>query len=75
MHVAYLYISENKLSGEIPEVLGSCTSLVVLDLHGNLLQGNIFQSLSYLKGTEDISLSQNNLTGKIPTCLQAFPSL
>ncbi|XP_028961761.1 probable LRR receptor-like serine/threonine-protein kinase At3g47570 [Malus domestica] len=75
LNIVFLDVSENKLSGEIPQSLGSCTSLRSLHLSGNSLQGTIPKSLSSLRGIEDCDLSHNNLSGIIPNYLESFPFL
>ncbi|XP_058070975.1 probable LRR receptor-like serine/threonine-protein kinase At3g47570 [Magnolia sinica] len=65
-------ISENKLSGEIPNTLGKCQSMELLYMHGNWFQGTIPESLKNLKGIKGLDLSRNNLSGQIPKYLEEF---
>ncbi|XP_058109239.1 probable LRR receptor-like serine/threonine-protein kinase At3g47570 [Magnolia sinica] len=65
-------VSENKLSGEIPDTLGKCQSMELLYMHGNLFQGTIPESLRNLKGIIELDLSRNNLSGQIPKYLEEF---
>ncbi|KAI3809443.1 hypothetical protein L1987_25416 [Smallanthus sonchifolius] len=58
-----------KLQGNIPTSLSSCTSLSSLSLKGNLFQGMIPSSLSSLKGLRTLDISHNNLSGQIPQFL------
>ena len=63
-----IYLSINKISGEIPNVMGNLKSLVLLNLSNNMLIGNIPSSLGKLSNLEvlDFSLNNLNLSGKIP---------
>ncbi|KAL0008879.1 hypothetical protein SO802_010381 [Lithocarpus litseifolius] len=60
------YLSQNKISGPIPEKLGNLACLTVLDLSENQLSGQIPLQLGLLKLTL-LNLSSNHLTGRIPT--------
>uniref|UniRef100_A0A6N2NAJ5 non-specific serine/threonine protein kinase n=1 Tax=Salix viminalis TaxID=40686 RepID=A0A6N2NAJ5_SALVM len=55
--------------GEIPHSLGSCASLEILSLKGNLFKGSIPESLSSLRALGVLDLSHNNLSGQIPKLL------
>ncbi|KAI5432005.1 hypothetical protein KIW84_035949 [Lathyrus oleraceus] len=59
-------ISSNKMSGEIPKVIGDLKGLVLLNLSNNNLIGSIPNSLGKLSNLEALDLSRNNLSGKIP---------
>lgn len=59
-------ISSNKISGEIPKVIGDLKGLVSLNLSNNMLIGSIPSSLGKLSNLEALDLSLNNLSGKIP---------
>ncbi|XP_058739178.1 receptor-like protein 9DC3 [Vicia villosa] len=59
-------ISSNKISGEIPKVIGELKGLVLLNLSNNNLVGSIPSSLGKLSNLEALDLSLNNLSGKIP---------
>ncbi|CAH1438698.1 unnamed protein product [Lactuca virosa] len=54
-----LDLSHNNLSGNIPSSLGGCTSLVFLNLKGNLFQG-------MLTLLEYVDLSFNDFEGEVP---------
>ncbi|XP_019168518.1 PREDICTED: LRR receptor-like serine/threonine-protein kinase GSO2 isoform X2 [Ipomoea nil] len=64
-----LDIRDNKLSGEIPRWMGRLTSLVQLTLSKNHLEGHIPIEFCNLKSLSILDLSENNLTGSIPSCL------
>jgi len=59
-------ISSNKISGDIPQVIGDLKGLVLLNLSNNLLNGSIPSSLGNLSNLEALDLSLNSLSGKIP---------
>ncbi|XP_039009976.1 probable LRR receptor-like serine/threonine-protein kinase At3g47570 [Hibiscus syriacus] len=69
------YASQNRLSGLLPDNLGSCVSLEKLFLDGNLFEGPIPSSLSSLKGLEALDVSNNNLIGGVPDFLVSFGAL
>ena len=70
----YLYLSNNKLSGQIPE-LGSLTNLTQLALQNNELTGPIPSSLGNLTNLTQLVLHTNELSGTIPTALGDLMSL
>ncbi|MED6144755.1 hypothetical protein PIB30_018428 [Stylosanthes scabra] len=59
-------LSCNKISGEIPDIMGSLNSLVVLNLSYNMFIGSIPSSLGKLSNLEVLDLSFNSLSGNIP---------
>ncbi|KAK2359384.1 receptor protein [Trifolium repens] len=59
-------ISSNKISGEIPKVIGDLNGLIFLNLSNNNLIGTIPSSLGKLSNLEALDLSFNHLSGKIP---------
>jgi hypothetical protein len=59
-------ISSNKISGEIPKVIGDLKGLIYLNLSNNDLVGTIPSSLGKLTNLEALDLSLNSLSGKIP---------
>ncbi|CAI8584622.1 unnamed protein product [Vicia faba] len=59
-------MSSNKISGEIPKVIGDLKGLVLLNLSNNNLIGSIPSSLGKLSNLEALDLSFNGLSGKIP---------
>ncbi|MED6144753.1 hypothetical protein PIB30_018426 [Stylosanthes scabra] len=59
-------LSCNKISGEIPDIMGSLNSLVVLNLSNNMFTGTIPSSLGKLSNLEVLDLSFNSLSGNIP---------
>lgn len=65
-HRGVFDLSYNRLSGTIPDELGSCVVVVDLLISNNMLSGGIPRSLSHLKNLTTLDLSGNLLTGSIP---------
>ncbi|KAJ0090741.1 hypothetical protein Patl1_13763 [Pistacia atlantica] len=65
----------NRLSGQIPDEIGDCSSLKSLDLSFNELYGDIPFSISKLKQLEFLVLKNNQLIGPIPSTLSQIPNL
>ncbi|XP_052875136.1 leucine-rich repeat receptor protein kinase EMS1-like isoform X2 [Gossypium arboreum] len=65
-HHGVFDLSNNRLTGPIPEELGNCVVVVDLLLSNNMLTGNIPGSLSRLTNLTTLDLSGNVLTGSIP---------
>lgn len=61
-----LDLSNNMLSGKIPEEIGSFSGLKVLDLGGNVLVGEIPLSISNITSLQIFTLASNQLIGSIP---------
>ncbi|CAL9137575.1 unnamed protein product, partial [Musa acuminata var. zebrina] len=62
-------LSNNYLSGSIPEELGNLHGLRSLNLSENYLIGQIPRSIDGMKQLEVLDLSRNNLSGAIPSGL------
>ena len=73
--VRRLYISFDRLSGEIPAELANLAHLEYLNLNGNQLSGMIPIELGNLPNLEDLDLSDNQLGGEIPAELGKIPNL
>ncbi|XP_073112546.1 receptor-like protein EIX2 [Elaeis guineensis] len=67
--VIIIDLSNNKLSGTIPEELTSLFGLVSLNLSGNHLIGEITEKIGALQQLESLDLSRNNLFGRIPSSM------
>ena len=67
-----LFLQDNDLSEEIPEELGSLTSLTHLLLRGNNLGGEIPHELGNLPNLKWLYLSGNTFTGCIPERLRVL---
>ncbi|XP_058082433.1 receptor-like protein EIX2 [Magnolia sinica] len=61
-----LDLSNNNLSGEIPEELTGLFGLFILNLSGNHFMGMIPRNISRLQDLESLDLSRNQLSGVIP---------
>ncbi|GFP86622.1 probably inactive leucine-rich repeat receptor-like protein kinase at3g28040 [Phtheirospermum japonicum] len=70
-----LDVSRNKLSGEIPSVLGDFESLQVLNMAGNSFAGPIPSEVRRLKRLSVLDLSENQLNGTIPSEIGLVESL
>ncbi|XP_002521092.4 receptor-like protein EIX2 [Ricinus communis] len=68
-------LSNNNLTGEIPEEMTSLLGMISLNLSRNNLTGAIPGRISHLKLLESLDLSHNKLSGKIPTSLAGLSFL
>uniref|UniRef100_M8ASX6 LRR receptor-like serine/threonine-protein kinase ERL1 n=1 Tax=Aegilops tauschii TaxID=37682 RepID=M8ASX6_AEGTA len=73
--VAALDFQSSGLSGQIPDEIGDCWSLKMLNLSSNNLEGDIPFSISKLKHLENLILKNNQLVGVIPSTLSQLPNL
>ncbi|CAI0457495.1 unnamed protein product [Linum tenue] len=65
----FLDLSNNQLTGAIPDSLGNLRSLKELNFSHNSLSGQIPASFGNMKELESLDLSRNNLSGEIPASL------
>ncbi|CAD5193710.1 unnamed protein product [Musa acuminata subsp. malaccensis] len=65
-------LSNNSLSGYIPEELGNLHELRSLNLSRNCLTGEIPSNINGMQQLEILDLSRNNLSGAIPSTLAAL---
>ncbi|GMN69646.1 hypothetical protein TIFTF001_038691 [Ficus carica] len=65
----YLDISNNQLSGELPDCWSSAEGLEILNLANNNFVGKIPISIGFLTSIDTLHLSNNHLTGKLPSSL------
>ncbi|KAF8044259.1 hypothetical protein BT93_A2294 [Corymbia citriodora subsp. variegata] len=70
-----LVISDNYLSGEIPQFWSNLSLLYILDMSNNSLSGPITSEVGFLSSLKFFILSNNNLSGKLPSSLQNCSSL
>ncbi|CAH8360851.1 unnamed protein product [Eruca vesicaria subsp. sativa] len=70
-----LDLSENELTGDIPEELGDLLELHALNLSRNGLSGALPETFSRLENMESLDLSFNSLQGEIPSQLTEMRSL
>ncbi|KAL2967308.1 hypothetical protein AAZX31_16G168100 [Glycine max] len=69
-HLQVLDLSNNNLNQQIPSWLFNLSkTLVQLDLHSNLLQGEIPQIISSLQNIKNLDLQNNQLSGPLPDSL------
>ncbi|KAH7690695.1 Non-specific serine/threonine protein kinase protein [Dioscorea alata] len=68
-------LSNNMLSGEIPEELAHLSFLQSLNLSRNQLSGQLSEKIGELKWLEVLDLSVNNLSGVIPPTMTNLTSL
>ncbi|CAH8349182.1 unnamed protein product [Eruca vesicaria subsp. sativa] len=67
--VLILDLSNNKLSGSIPQFVNNTQDISILLLRGNDLTGSIPRELCDLSNIKLLDLSNNKLNGSIPSCL------
>ncbi|MCI11331.1 LRR receptor-like kinase, partial [Trifolium medium] len=71
-----LSLSHNFISGSIPNEIGGCSQLEVLQLQSNHLVGNIVPSvISQLSRLKELNLAQNGFNGDIPDEISKCSSL
>ncbi|WP_298614108.1 BACON domain-containing carbohydrate-binding protein [uncultured Odoribacter sp.] len=68
-------LSNNNLSGNLPEILYELSDLKELYLNNNSLQGSLSPSIRKLTNLERLNLSYLPLTGDIPEELWSLPEL
>jgi len=73
--VNVLDLSNNLISGELPDCWMNYSFLQVLNLGSNKLTGNIPSSIGSLSWLQHLSLERNNLSGNVPLSLQNCKSL
>jgi len=71
--IEHVNLSCNQIN--VPSIIGTFETLCDLDLSKNLFQGDIPQSFKQLKGSDQLDLSNNNLSNVIPKFLEALPYL
>lgn len=73
--VIALTLTDNNLTGKLPESIGDLANLKVLNLHKNNIEGTIPQSVTAIKGLKVLNISFNKLEGSLPTNLTDLASL
>lgn len=74
-HIVQLDLSDNQLTGTLPEDLGLLTELTHLDLSGNRLQGVLPPNVGHPQQLRYLDLSRNQLRGPIPDRLRLLHQL
>ncbi|KAM4076234.1 hypothetical protein ACJW30_12G047200 [Castanea mollissima] len=72
---AYLDLSNNMLSGRLPDCFMQWPKLVILNLAGNHFFGEVPSSLGSLSVLNTLSLNNNNFSGNFPLSLRNCSSL
>ncbi|CAM8985756.1 unnamed protein product [Rhodiola kirilowii] len=70
-----LAVSENYITGSIPEGIGKLSGLYWLDFRRNLITGTIPLSIGNLGNISDLNLYGNNLGGEIPSSIGNLTNL
>ncbi|XP_027922462.1 receptor-like protein EIX2 [Vigna unguiculata] len=70
-----LDLSNNEITGQLPECWEHLSSLVFLDLRNNKLSGKIPQSMGTLVNLQALVLRNNNFRGELPLTLKNCSSL
>ncbi|MQM21986.1 hypothetical protein Taro_055033 [Colocasia esculenta] len=73
--VVSIDLSNNRLSGGIPQDLADLVGLQNLNVSGNRLSGHIMKNINELHCLESLDLSRNNFAGEIPTVMLSMTSL
>ncbi|XP_058006588.1 receptor-like protein EIX1 [Hevea brasiliensis] len=71
----YLDLSENALSGLLPDCWTYGQNMVFLDLGYNMLSGQIPDSIGHLVQLKVLTLGMNNFSGEVPNSLRNCKSL
>ncbi|XP_049371776.1 probable LRR receptor-like serine/threonine-protein kinase At1g07650 [Solanum verrucosum] len=71
----FMAISNNRLSGHVPEYIGNMTSLVILSLETNLFNGSLPAEVGNLVNLQILILKANNFTGEWPVELNNLTKL
>ncbi|KAK3435833.1 hypothetical protein EUGRSUZ_C00560 [Eucalyptus grandis] len=75
VNLSAIDLSNNNLTGNIPEDFGKLKKLTRLNLEHNQFSGGIPEGISRLPALSDVILSHNNLSGTIPPDFGKFSAL
>ncbi|KAK6134784.1 hypothetical protein DH2020_031454 [Rehmannia glutinosa] len=67
-----IYLSNNRIKGQIPDAFAKLNFLEYLDLSRNMLEGEIPKSLKNLSHLQNLLLAYNNLSGTLPEMMKSF---
>lgn len=73
--ITRIVLSDNRLTGDLPQSLSSLPNLQVLNLSKNNLQGNVPQEYAGLTHLVTLDLSDNELTGILPLQVAALGAM
>ena len=73
--LSYLDLSENRLSGQLPNCFMHWRKLVILNLASNNFSGEVPSSFALLTQLETLSLSNNSFYGDLPLPMKNCSSL
>jgi hypothetical protein len=73
--LTYLNLAINRITGTIPETIGSLTSLSYFGMNANQLTGPIPSSIGNMSMLKDLHLSGNRLSGQIPISIGSLELL
>ncbi|KAJ9678538.1 hypothetical protein PVL29_020661 [Vitis rotundifolia] len=74
-YLVHLDLSNNSLSGELPNCWPQWKSLTVLNLENNQFSGKIPKSFGSLQSIQTLHLRNNNLIGEFPSSLKKCKTL
>ena len=65
--ITYLFVSNNNLTGEVPQLICGLTSPTIIDLSNNNFHGYIPRCLgTYMSSLTDLNLRNNSFRGSLP---------
>nr|GFB14972.1 leucine-rich repeat-containing protein [Tanacetum cinerariifolium] len=70
-----LDLSGNRISGDIPPMIGNLKALKVLNISHNIISGHIPVSIGSLEVIESLDLSHNKISGSIPQSMVQLQEL
>ncbi|XP_015697759.1 LRR receptor-like serine/threonine-protein kinase EFR [Oryza brachyantha] len=75
LHLQFLHLGQNWLSGDFPSGLANHHNLIVAELSRNLFSGVLPNWLGSLKSLQKLSVGDNKFTGFIPSSLSNLTNL
>ena len=71
----YIIVSDNHLSGTIPESLYSCSGLRALAVESNRFRGSLPDQVAFLRELSILAISSNDLSGALPPAIGSLMSI